>query len=38
MGCDRLLRENDEEWVYQKIEFNGKVMKYDPANGDKYAR
>ena len=38
MGCDRLLRENDEEWVYQKIEFNGKVMKYDPANIDKYAR
>lgn len=36
MGCDRLLRENDEEWVYRKIEFNGKILKYDPANIDKY--
>jgi hypothetical protein len=36
MGCDRLLRENDEEWVYRKVEFNGKLMKYDPANIDKY--
>jgi putative component of membrane protein insertase Oxa1/YidC/SpoIIIJ protein YidD len=36
MGCDRLLRENDEEWVYRKIEVNGKLMKYDPANIDKY--
>ena len=36
MGCDRLLRENDEEWVYQKIEWGGKLLKYDPANMDKH--
>lgn len=38
MGFDRLLRENDEEWVYRKVEYNGKLMKYDPPNVDKYAR
>lgn len=38
MGCDRLLRENDEEWVYRKIEVDGKVLKYDPALENKYAR
>lgn len=31
MGCDRLLRENDEEWVYRKIEIDGQLFKYDPA-------
>ncbi len=31
MGCDRLLRENDEEWVYRKIEVDGQIFKYDPA-------
>lgn len=36
MGCDRLLRENDEEWVYRTIQFNGKIMKYDPAKENKY--
>ena len=36
MGCDRLLRENDEEWVYRKIEIDGKFFKYDPAKTDKY--
>jgi putative component of membrane protein insertase Oxa1/YidC/SpoIIIJ protein YidD len=30
MGCDRLLRENDEEWVYKTITENGKTFKYDP--------
>lgn len=38
MGCDRLLRENDEEWVYRKVEFDGRVLKYDPALTDKYAK
>lgn len=38
MGCDRLLRENDEEWVYRKIEIDGKVYKYDPAVPDKYKK
>ncbi|MES2274091.1 MAG: membrane protein insertion efficiency factor YidD [Chlamydiota bacterium] len=36
MGCDRLLRENDEEWVYRKIEVDGAIFKYDPAVIDKY--
>lgn len=36
MGCDRLLRENDEEWVYRKIEIDGRIFKYDPAKTDKY--
>ncbi len=36
MGCDRLLRENNEEWVYRKIECDGKIFKYDPAVEDKY--
>lgn len=38
MGCDRLLRENDEEWVYRKIEIDGKVYKFDPARENKYYR
>lgn len=38
MGCDRLLRENDEEWVYRKVEIDGKVYKYDPAIPDKYKK
>lgn len=36
MGCDRLLRENDEKWVYRTIEIDGKIFKYDPAWTDKY--
>jgi hypothetical protein len=37
MGCDRLLRENDEEWVYRTIQDNdGKIFKYDPAKANKY--
>jgi hypothetical protein len=36
MGCDRLLRENDEEWVYRKVEYNGRILKYDPATINKY--
>ncbi len=35
MGCDRLLRENDEKWVYRTIEENGQTFKYDPATQDK---
>lgn len=31
MGCDRLLRENNEEWVYRKIEAGDHVFKFDPA-------
>jgi hypothetical protein len=36
MGCDRLLRENDEEWVYRTIQVDGKFFKYDPALNNKY--
>lgn len=36
MGCDRLLRENDEAWVYRKVEIDGRIFKYDPAWTDKY--
>jgi hypothetical protein len=30
MGCDRLLRENEEAWIYRKIEIDGVVYKWDP--------
>ena len=36
MGCDRLLRENNEEWVYRTIQYDGKIFKYDPAKENKY--
>ena len=36
MGCDRLLRENDEKWVYRTVEIDGKIYKYDPALENKY--
>ncbi len=35
MGCDRLLRENSEEWVYRTVKENGNTYKYDPATLDK---
>lgn len=31
MGCDRLMRENSENWLYRTVEINGKLYKYDPA-------
>jgi uncharacterized protein len=37
MGCDRLMRENDEEWVYNTVEIDGRIFKYDPAWADKHA-
>mgnify|MGYP001801364839 CR=1 FL=1 len=37
MGCDRLLRENDELWVYKRIRIGDDIFKYDPALQDKYA-
>lgn len=31
MGCDRLMRENKEEWVYRSIKTKeGTFIKYDP--------
>ncbi|MCB1085117.1 MAG: membrane protein insertion efficiency factor YidD [Chlamydiia bacterium] len=31
MGCDRLLRENKEEWVYRKVTIDGEDYKWDPT-------
>jgi len=32
MGCDRLMRENEEEWVYRKTRDGaGRTMKWDPV-------
>lgn len=36
MGCDRLIRENKEIWVYKKIVINDVEYKYDPALDKKY--
>ena len=30
MGCDRLLRENSDDWSYRTITINGEKIKYDP--------
>jgi uncharacterized protein len=38
MGCDRLLRENDEKWVYQTIKIDNQDFKFDPALEDKHLR
>jgi uncharacterized protein len=38
MGCDRLLRENNEEWVYRMVEIDGIKYKYDPAVCDKFQK
>ena len=31
MGCDRLLRENKEEWVYRTVVIDGEEFKWDPT-------
>ena len=31
MGCDRLMRENSDPWVYRQKEINGVVYKWDPT-------
>lgn len=30
-GCDRLLRENSDPWVYRKTEIDGVTYKWDPT-------
>lgn len=30
MGCDRLMRENDQEWLYPRITVGKSVLKYNP--------
>jgi uncharacterized protein len=29
-GCDRLMRENNDDWVYRLVEIDGKIYKWDP--------
>lgn len=31
MGCDRLLRENEDPWVYRTVECEGVLFKWDPT-------
>ena len=31
LGCDRLMRENREDWVYEVIDKHGNMRKYDPV-------
>lgn len=38
MGCDRLLRENEEDWIYPKIIIDNFEYKFDPARDDKHFR
>jgi len=37
MGCDRLMRENSDPWVYRTININGINYKFDPATEEKIA-
>ena len=36
MGCDRLLRENNDPWIYRTVEYDGVSYKFDPAREDKH--
>jgi putative component of membrane protein insertase Oxa1/YidC/SpoIIIJ protein YidD len=38
MGCDRLLRENKDKWIYQTITIDKMEYKFDPAKEDKFIR
>lgn len=31
MGCDRLMRENSDAWVYKTVEDDGKLFKHNPV-------
>jgi uncharacterized protein len=31
MGCDRLMRENNEEWIYPKTKVGSYTLKLDPV-------
>ncbi|OGN63126.1 MAG: hypothetical protein A3F09_00880 [Chlamydiae bacterium RIFCSPHIGHO2_12_FULL_49_11] len=31
MGCDRLLRENSDPWVYPKVKIGSKTYLFDPT-------
>jgi putative component of membrane protein insertase Oxa1/YidC/SpoIIIJ protein YidD len=32
MGCDRLMRENKDPWVYRTAVINGQIWKTNPVN------
>lgn len=34
MGCDRLLRENKEEWVYKHTIYMDTIYKWDPTSSE----
>jgi hypothetical protein len=38
MGCDRLLRENNDNWIYRTVLIDNVLYNYDPAVSDKYLR
>jgi len=38
MGCDRLLRENEEPWVYRTRFVDGALFKWDPPPPHKQQR
>ncbi len=38
MGCDRLMRENNDKWIYQSISIDGASYNYDPAVTNKFYR
>lgn len=31
MGCDRLIRENPDPWVYRQTDIDGVIYKWDPT-------
>ncbi len=33
IGSDRLLRENNDPWVYDTVPFDGETLKWDPVDG-----
>lgn len=32
MGCDRLLRENSDPWIYETRQIEGTIYKWDPSS------
>jgi len=32
MGCDRLMRENSDPWIYKTKKFEDKIYKWDPPS------
>lgn len=38
MGCDRLLRENSDKWIYPTVKIGKETYLFDPAFDDKKIR